>query len=57
MPAERLRMLRALEVLEKIGSEAAKKHLTSLAGGAPDAWLTCEAKACLHRLARINSGH
>jgi hypothetical protein len=56
MPAERLRLLRALEVLERIGSEAARKHLASLAEGAPDAWLTMEARACPRRLAAMNAG-
>jgi hypothetical protein len=56
MPPERLRVLRALEVLEKIDNEAARKHLTSLAEGAPDAWLTTEARACLRRLAGMNAG-
>jgi WD40 repeat protein len=48
--AERLRLLRALEVLEMSGHTEARKLLTALAGGAPDAWLTREAQACLQRM-------
>jgi RNA polymerase sigma factor (sigma-70 family) len=48
---ERLRQLRALEVLERIGGEA-RPVLKALAGGATDARLTREAKASLERVAR-----
>jgi hypothetical protein len=47
---ERLRVLRAVEVLECIGSPAARRTLKRLAGGAPEAQLTREAKAALERL-------
>jgi RNA polymerase sigma factor (sigma-70 family) len=47
---EALRQLRAAEVLERIGTPEARRVLESLAGGAPDARLTREAKAALRRL-------
>jgi hypothetical protein len=47
---ERLRVVRALEVLEHAATPEAKKLLGELAKGAPDAWLTREAKATLERL-------
>jgi hypothetical protein len=47
-----LRGLRALEVLEHAGTAEAKHVLVALAGGAPPALLTREAKACLQRLSR-----
>src|SRR5262249_58814508 len=52
IPAEQLRALRAIAVLERIGSPAAKEVLEALAKGAPGAKLTQEAKASLERLAR-----
>jgi len=48
--AEKLRSLRAVEVLEHIGTPEAKNLLTVLAGGAPEARLTQEAKGALMRL-------
>jgi WD40 repeat protein len=48
-PAE-LRSLRALTLLERIGSREAKQLLTDLAGGAPGARLTEDAKSALRRL-------
>jgi WD40 repeat protein len=51
-PPDRLRMLRALELLERIGTPEARQLLQQLAEGAPAAWLTREAKASLQRLAR-----
>jgi hypothetical protein len=48
----RLRALRAVEVLEHIGTPAACEALQTLARGAPQARLTQEAKASLQRLAR-----
>jgi WD40 repeat protein len=48
--AERLRALRAVEVLEWIGSPAAKRLLETLAGGIPGARLTQEARVSLGRL-------
>jgi RNA polymerase sigma factor (sigma-70 family) len=49
---ERLRLLRAVEVLEKTGNPEARRLLEVLAGGAADARLTREAAASLRRLAR-----
>jgi hypothetical protein len=49
---ERLQTLRALEALELIGLPNARAVLEALAQGAPKAWSTQEAKACLVRLAR-----
>jgi RNA polymerase sigma factor (sigma-70 family) len=49
---ERLRALRALEVLEQIGTREAKQVLEKIARGAPGARLTEEAKVSLERLAR-----
>lgn len=48
---ERLRICRALEVLERAVTPEAKEVLTTLANGAPGARQTLEAKASLHRLA------
>jgi WD40 repeat protein len=50
--SERLRKSRALEVLEWIGSSEALQLLHGLAEGAPQAWLTQQAKLSLERLAR-----
>jgi hypothetical protein len=47
---ERLRVLRAIEVLEHIASPAARRELERLAGGLPEARLTQEARASLARL-------
>jgi hypothetical protein len=47
---EALRTLRAIELLEHIGSPEARAVLQTLADGAPDARLTREAKASLERL-------
>jgi RNA polymerase sigma factor (sigma-70 family) len=47
--AERLRSLRAIEVLERIGDEPSRDLLRRLAGGAAGAWLTEEARISLHR--------
>ncbi|HZV07471.1 MAG TPA: sigma-70 family RNA polymerase sigma factor [Gemmataceae bacterium] len=49
---ERLRIWRALEVLERIGTPEAREVLTTLANGAPGARPTVEAKAALQRLAQ-----
>jgi hypothetical protein len=48
---ERLRVLRAVEVLEYIGTAEARQVLEALAGGMPEARLTQEARASLNRLA------
>jgi hypothetical protein len=49
---ENLRNLRAVEVLEHIGTPDAREVLRTLATGAPDARLTREAKASLERLTK-----
>jgi WD domain, G-beta repeat len=49
---ERMRPLRAVEALEQIGTPPAQKVLEALAKGAPEAWLTREAKASLERLGK-----
>ena len=51
LSADRLRELRAVEVLEQIGTEEARQVLTALAKGDSEAPLTREAKASLRRLA------
>jgi hypothetical protein len=50
--ADRLRDHRAIQALEHIGTPAAKDLLEALAGGAPDARRTEEAKAALRRMVR-----
>jgi HEAT repeat protein len=55
-PAERLRALRALEVLECARSPETGKVLEGLAGGRPGAWLTRQAKDSLERLAKRSEG-
>ena len=50
--AERLREMRAVEVLEWIGSADAKSLLKTLATGLPSARMTREARASLQRLKR-----
>jgi hypothetical protein len=49
---EKLRQLRALEVLEQIGAPEARKMIQTLSKGAPEARLTRDAKATLQRLER-----
>jgi RNA polymerase sigma factor (sigma-70 family) len=49
---ERLRELRALEVLERIGGNEVRELLRRLAEGVPEAGLTQEARAALERLDR-----
>jgi RNA polymerase sigma factor (sigma-70 family) len=53
---EVLRPLRAVEVLERIASAEAREILERLARGAPEARLTQETKAALHRLAHRAKG-
>jgi hypothetical protein len=48
---ETVQAIRAVEVLEKIGTPDARQLLESLAEGAPEAGLTREARAALERLA------
>ncbi len=50
--ANRLRMLRAVEVLEHLDTAESRRFLETLAGGASEARLTQEAKASLRRLTR-----
>jgi WD40 repeat protein len=47
---ERLRLLRGIQVLERLGTPAAKDGLQKLASGAPAAWRTRAAAAALARL-------
>jgi WD40 repeat protein len=47
---ERLRLLRALEVLERIGDDDARALVEALANGAPGAWLTVQAGLAQKRL-------
>jgi hypothetical protein len=47
---EELRLVRAIEVLEKIGGSAAREVLRKLASGAANALATTEARAALDRL-------
>lgn len=51
-PPDDLRRSRAVEVLEQIGTPAARQLLATLAEGAPEAGLTREARGALERLAR-----
>jgi dipeptidyl aminopeptidase/acylaminoacyl peptidase len=50
--AEEVRLLRAVDALEQIGTPEARRVLQTLTAGAPDASLTWEARAALDRLAR-----
>ncbi len=50
--SERRRLWRSLEVLERVGTAEARRLLTTLANGAPGAWLTWDAKAALERLTK-----
>jgi RNA polymerase sigma factor (sigma-70 family) len=50
--AERLRQIRAVEVLEWVGKGEARQLLQALAGGDPEAGLTRDAAAALRRLGR-----
>jgi RNA polymerase sigma factor (sigma-70 family) len=52
LAGEALQALRAVEVLERVGTTSARKGLERLADGAPEARLTREAQAALARLAR-----
>jgi RNA polymerase sigma factor (sigma-70 family) len=52
LEGQQLSRLRAVEVLERIDTDEARKQLAALADGAPGARLTREAKAALDRLKR-----
>jgi len=47
---ERLRLVRAVEVLERIATPAAVELISDLSKGVPEALLTQEAKAAMARL-------
>jgi hypothetical protein len=49
---EHLRLVRAIEVLEMVGTEPAKQVVSTVAAGAAEAPLTRQAKDALARLAR-----
>lgn len=51
VPAETLRALRAVEVLESVGTPEVRRVLETLAKGVPEAPLTKQARAALERLA------
>jgi WD40 repeat protein len=53
---ERLRNLRALTVLEQVGTPQARKVLDTLAKGPGEGWLTRDAQAALKRLDRQSRG-
>jgi hypothetical protein len=50
LPPEQLRAHRAVRVLEQLGTPEAKQVLETLTKGAPEGWLTREAKQALKRL-------
>ncbi len=52
---ERLRAVRAVEVLERLGTPEARRLLRELADGIPDAQQTREARAALDRLTRSSA--
>jgi hypothetical protein len=52
LPAQELRQLRSIEVLEHAGTPDAQQVLETLAQGAPEARLTKNAQAALERLKR-----
>ena len=52
LPPGQRRGLRALEVLERIGTPEARALVQQLAAGAADARLTLEAQAALKRMAK-----
>jgi hypothetical protein len=53
---ERQRVLRAVDVLESLGTPPAREVLRAIAEGVPEAFLTEEARAALRRLARRSFG-
>jgi RNA polymerase sigma factor (sigma-70 family) len=52
LTGDRLRFIRAIEVLERIGSVEARRLLQILADGAPGALVTTQARAALQRTAK-----
>ena len=52
---DRLRSRRALQILERLTCSEARQLLQTLAGGAPEAWLTQEARTALARRAERTS--
>ena len=56
LSSNQLAFLRALEVLEQIGTPEALRSVERLATGAPEARLTQEARASLERLAKRRGG-
>jgi hypothetical protein len=52
---EQVRAIRALSVLERIGNDDAGNLLKELAGGAPEAAFTVQAKAALERLPKTDA--
>ena len=54
LPADRLRAVRAVEILEQIGTKEARDELAQIARGADEASLTQDAKRSLERLAKKN---
>jgi hypothetical protein len=52
LSADNLRLLRAVEALERMATPSARQVLQKLAGGAPAALVTEVAKAALERLSR-----
>jgi hypothetical protein len=50
LPVDRLRLVRAVEVLEAIGNAESREHLKRLSQGAAVSRLTYEAKESLRRL-------
>lgn len=53
---EALRRVRAIHVLEQIGSDAAREILMRLGKGAPAAYETLDAQLALERLAKQRAG-
>src|SRR5207249_4170107 len=53
LPSHQLRGVRAIEVLESIGTPEARQVLERVAGGAPNVLLTQEAAAALRRLRKL----
>jgi hypothetical protein len=48
---QKVRVPRSLELLERVGTPEARRFMEKLAGGAPEAWLTQQARATFQRLA------